>query len=121
MCVLNLPRESRYKQENVILVGLIPGPHEPKRNINTFLRPLVNDLCKLWAGVRFDICSLKSSKVIRCALICVACDLPAGRKICGFLSHAARLGCSKCYKEFPGSVGSMDYSGFDKQLENTYR
>ena len=41
MCVLNLPRESRYK---VILVGLIPGPHEPKR---TFLRPLVNDLCKL--------------------------------------------------------------------------
>ena len=44
MCVLNLPRESRYK---VILVG-----HEPKR---TFLRPLVNDLCKLWAGVRFDI------------------------------------------------------------------
>ena len=84
MCVLNLPRESRYKQENVILVGLIPGPHEPKRDINTFLRPLVDDLCRLWVGVQFNICSLKSSKIIRCALICVACDLPADAKFVGF-------------------------------------
>ncbi len=62
-----------------------------------------------------------------CVACDVACDLPAGRKICGFLSHAARarLGCSKCYnalsvtKNFPGSVGSMDYSGFgDEHTEN---
>ncbi len=29
MVLLNLPREVRYKRENVILVGLIPGPKEP--------------------------------------------------------------------------------------------
>ena len=114
MCVLNLPCESRYKQENVILVGLIPGPHEPKHDINTFLRPLVEDLLELWKGVSFNICSLRSSKVTRCALIRIACDIPAGRKICGFLGHGARLGCHKCYKEFPGTVSSMDYSGFDR-------
>ena len=26
----NLPRSERYKLENVILVGVIPGPNEPK-------------------------------------------------------------------------------------------
>ena len=114
MCVLNLPREVRYKQHNVILVGLVPGPHEPKRDINTFLKPLVDDLLKLWSGVQFNVHSVRSYKIIRCALLCVACGLPAGRKVCGFLGHGARLGCSRCYKEFPGSAGTMDYSGFDR-------
>ena len=31
-----------------------------------------------------------------------------------FLGHNARLGCSRCLKEFPGQVGCMDYSGFDR-------
>ncbi len=39
-------------------------------------------------------------------------DLPATRKTCGFLSHSAALGCSKCLKRFPGTAGFMDYSGF---------
>ena len=30
LSVLNLPRKIRYKRENMILVGLIPGPHEPE-------------------------------------------------------------------------------------------
>ena len=51
---------------------------------------------------------------IRCALMCVSCDILAGRKIWGFLGHSAHLGSSKCLKEFSGTVGSMDYSGFDR-------
>ena len=27
---LNLPRNERYKPENIILIGIIPGPKEPK-------------------------------------------------------------------------------------------
>ena len=53
-------------------------------------------------------------KKIRSALLCVACDLPAGRKVCGFLGHNASLGCSCCLKAFPGTVGSMDFSGFNR-------
>lgn len=34
--------------------------------------------------------------------------------MCGFLGHGAHLGCSRCLKKFSGSVGSMDYSGFDR-------
>ena len=99
----------------MILVCLIPGPHKPQHDINSFLGPLVSDLLKLWNGMDMEIKSIKSVKKIRCALMCVACDIPAGWKICGFLGHNARLGCSRCLKIFPGGVGSKDYSGFDRQ------
>ena len=36
---LNLPRNMRHRQENVILVGLIPGPSELKHVFNTYLDP----------------------------------------------------------------------------------
>ena len=58
--------------------------------------------------------SLSCVKKIRGEPICVACDLPAGRKIHGFQSYSARLGCSRCYKKFPGEFGALDYSGFDR-------
>ena len=112
--VLNLPREERYKQENTILVGLVPGPTEPD-TLNSFIKPLVNDLLNLWNGVQLNVASLSCIRKIRAALVCVACDLPAGRKMCGFLSYTARLGCSRCYKKFPGDFGALDYYGFDRQ------
>ena len=44
LCIANLPRSLRCKQENVILVGIIPGPKEPKLTINSYLAPLVDEL-----------------------------------------------------------------------------
>ena len=38
---MNLPRLVRFKRENIIIVGLIPGPSEPPGTINTYLSPLV--------------------------------------------------------------------------------
>ena len=53
--------------------------------------------------------------IVKCAIICCSCDLPAGRKLCGFLGHNARLGCSKCQKEFFSvSFGNQDFSGFNR-------
>ena len=49
--IMNLPREECFLPENVVVCGIIPGPSEPKRNINRFLPPLVSDLRKLWTGV----------------------------------------------------------------------
>lgn len=37
LTVLNLPRSVRYKLENVLVIGCIPGPKEPKHHINTYL------------------------------------------------------------------------------------
>ena len=44
----------------------------------------------------------------------MSCDSPAARKSCGFLSHIAHFGCTKCKKVFAGGVGQKDYSGFDR-------
>ena len=75
----------------------------------------MDDLLKLWSGVELNVAAVKCRKQIRCALLCVACDLPAGRKVCGFLGHSAHLGCSRCFKTFTGAVRTMNYSGFDRE------
>lgn len=80
LTIMNLPRCIRNKTDNVILVGLIPGPHEPQRDINPFLEPFVDELLRFWTGVELNVHSFSEQKMIRSALLCVACDLPAGRK-----------------------------------------
>ena len=80
-----------HKTDNVILVGLIHGPHEPQHNINTFLEPLVDELMEFWEGCELKVHSHAAKKVVR-MLLCCACDLPAGRKACGFLVTQLNLG-----------------------------
>lgn len=48
------------------------------------------------------------------ALLCVGCDVPASRKLCGFYGHMANLGCNKCEKNFPGMIGEKTFGGFDR-------
>ena len=114
--MLNLPRSIRYKRENIILIGLIPGPSEPKKHINSFLKPLVEELIELWKGAKFSVCTSSGikSEFVRGAILCVSCDLPAASKTCDFLGHVANLSCSRCLKVSPGEVGNKDYSGFDR-------
>ena len=110
--IFNLPRGMRSKPESTLLVRLIPGPHEPRHDMNTFMEPFVVDLLRFWDGVELNVPFLQCRKLIRCALLCVACDIPAGRKVWGVLSHNSHLGCSRCLKQFTGTVGSMNFSGF---------
>lgn len=116
LTILNLPRTLRYKNENLIIVGIIPGPSEPHHDMNSYLHPLVNELLSFWEGINLQVNTASGviEEKVRCALLCVACDLPAGRKACGFLACNARLGCSRCLKEFSGGVGNQDFSGFER-------
>ena len=98
LTIQNLPRTDRYLMENVLLVGMIPGPKEPERDINTFLEPLIDDLQILHKGVTVqNPNSFFGSTTIRAILTCIGSDLPATRKVCGFLSYNATKGCSKCF------------------------
>ena len=115
LVVQNLPRSERFKVSNIILVGLIPGPKEPK-SINPYLDLLVDDLRQLFHGVDIPHPNFTSNKIrVRALLTCVVCDLPATRKLCGFLGVNATKGCSKCKKCFPTTTfGSKpDYSGYE--------
>ena len=56
----------------------------------------------------------RSGKIVRCAVLCIACDIPAGRKIYGLPWYTAHYACSRCKKYFPGTFGCIDYSGFNR-------
>ena len=91
MTVLNLPRSEHFKSKWTMILDVILGPTEPKGNINTFLKPIVDDLISLWNGVPLH----PAGTVIRAALLGVSCDMPALRKVSQFLGHKADLGCSR--------------------------
>ena len=46
--------------KNVIIIGCIPGLKEPKKNVNTFLKPVVKELQRHWEGVYLETSSLFS-------------------------------------------------------------
>ena len=78
LTIQNLPREERYKLENVVLVGIIPGLRKPKLTINCFLSPLVTDLKEAWINGIGVTSPTKGTVAVKLALTyCVACDMPA--------------------------------------------
>ena len=111
MTVLNLPRAERFKERWTMVLGIIPGPTEPKGNINTFLKPLEDDLLLLWDGLPLH----PEGKTVKAALIALSADIPALRKVSQFVSHKADYGCSRCkFKaerepSMRGSSGNMSY------------
>ena len=110
--VNNLPRNIRFKPENLIIAGIIPGPVEPQYTINTYLEPIVNDLLSLWFE-GFEICINDQRTKLTAAVTCMSSDLPATRKLLGILGTNAINGCSKCWKKFPRNADNIpDYSGY---------
>ena len=114
--IMNFPHEYRFKRENILPIGIIPGPQEPKHDMNSLLEALVQELLHFKDGLPMSVNLSTQEVTIRCLLSCVACDLPAVTKLCGYLSYSAKIGCSKCYKEYSCDVGARDYSGFDGSL-----
>ena len=109
LAVENLPRELRFKRENILI---IPGPSKPSMYINSYLEPLIDELELLWDGVVVTMDKRKRFGLPSC----IACDVPAARKVGGFIGHKGKRGCSRCLKEFKVErFGDYpDYSGFKK-------
>lgn len=118
LTVNNLPRAVRYKKENAILVGLMPGLKEPKTyEINHYLRPLVKKLQELYKGKQMKTHLFPETPVtVRADLLMVACDTPAGRKVPDFTAANRSRACFKGDRTFivtPETNNRIDLSGFD--------
>ena len=84
------------------------------KSLNTFLKPFVDELQLLWKGVNLTTYVHPAGVEVRAALLCIAADSPAARKVSGFNAHNAIYGCMKCLKKFPGRVGEKkSYAGYD--------
>ena len=103
----------------MILAGIIPGPNELSLHINSFLEQLVVELNKLWKGVEIE--TMEGKQNFFAAVIYNSCDIPACRKIGGFVGHGAIKGCSRCLKSFASDSHAFgdkaDYcnSGFNSE------
>ena len=102
----------RYKIENVIIIGIIPGPHEPKKHLNTYLGPLIAEFKELSTGQWFM--TAIGRQFIRCVLVGLSSDIPASRKVAGFTGHSSTKACSRCLKSFHKVGDKIDYSGFER-------
>jgi len=88
---LNLPPHERYKNENVFVFGMIPG-HPSINEIPECMRPLVDEFQTFALGVNFAKTAAKpNGRKIRAVMFPLIADLPAMRKVAGFLSHSAAL------------------------------
>jgi hypothetical protein len=87
-------KEKRYKEENVLFVGLWVGNSKP--DFNAFLSILVNDLSSLEAGVKMVDPNRDQIKV-RARLIRMTFDLPARAGVLHQIGHGGRCPCSFCY------------------------
>jgi len=106
--VCNLPREIRFKKENILTLGLLPGPNEVKlHKINHYLSPIVDELLEFWNGVEIPA----AGKNVRLALICCSNDIPAARKLCDYIS--ASVSCHRCYKRANSNGNKLNFGGFD--------
>ena len=90
LVLVNLPREIWFRKENIIIIGVIPGPKEPKGNINFFLKPLVEEFLGLWNGA--IIKENDGEAYYKFPLIGSSSDLPTTRKLFGFTSYNATEG-----------------------------
>ncbi|OAD66661.1 hypothetical protein PHYBLDRAFT_71909 [Phycomyces blakesleeanus NRRL 1555(-)] len=81
----NLPREERYKKENIVLFGLIPYAKQAKTSeANHYLCLLVAEPKKVYSGVVISIKKYPSGTLVHAALLPVVCEIPAARKTRGF-------------------------------------
>jgi hypothetical protein len=114
--ICNLPRDIRFHHENLLLLGLLPGPNEVSlHKINHYLAPIVNELESLWNGVTLNTNECLEGKRIRAALILVSCDIPATRKICGHVS--ALVSCHRCQKKANYENRQHNFAGMDDMDE----
>ena len=117
--ICNLLRDIRFKKENMLTLGLLPGPVEVKlHRINHYLAPIIDVLLELWHGFDLPVSTKHpTGKRIRLAVICCSNDIPAARKLCGHIS--ALVGCHRCYKraESNGDNKKINFGGFDDMDE----
>jgi hypothetical protein len=123
MVCLNLPPALRYKMENMYLVGIIPGPHEPSlTEINHLLRPLVDDLITFWDhGVYYSKTALHASgRRVRCAVVPLVCDLPASKQMAGLSSATSGYFCSFCLQH-SDNIRNLDYETWEPRSDEEHR
>jgi Transposase family tnp2 len=91
----NLPPDIRYKKENLILVGIIPGPKHPS-NLTSFLQPLIDEFKRLEQGVRAWDGYREEWFTLTASLLHIGGDQPACALMMGMKGPRGKHPCRCC-------------------------
>jgi hypothetical protein len=85
LMILNLPPWLCNKQKYIILSGLISGPQQPGNNIDTYFRPLIEDLKVLWYNNGVEVWDEHKREYfqLKVILFVIVSDSPAARNMSG--------------------------------------
>jgi hypothetical protein len=91
----NLPPNKYLQQDFVFLALVIPGPKDPKKQMNIFLHPLMEEMKEVWQGVNAYDTHLKCRFNLHPTYLRSICDYLAYDKFVGCCVHG-RLNCPIC-------------------------
>ncbi len=97
----NLPLWLCLKKQFIFLSLIIPGPKNPKNNLDVYLQPLVEELKMLWeVGVTTYDISKKQNFQLRASLLWTINDFPAYGMLSGWCTAAmSKTACPYCMGE----------------------
>ncbi|XP_057248861.1 uncharacterized protein LOC104906231 [Beta vulgaris subsp. vulgaris] len=95
----NLPPSMCMKKPFMFLSLLVPGPKNPKGNLDVYMQPLIEELKQLWeiGAMTYDI-SQKQNFMLRAALLWTVSDFPAYGMLSGWAT-AGKKACPYCMEE----------------------
>jgi rubrerythrin len=107
----NTPPWVCMKESSFMLTLLIPGPRSPGKDMDVYLRPLVDELKLLWTdGVQTRDVSSDSVFTMRAALLWTINDYPARSSLSGWSGQGYKA-CATCNKDTP-SIRLKDKIGY---------
>lgn len=113
---LNLPPHERYLKENIILIGIIPGPKQPV-DLDSFFYPLCMEMLKLQEGIPAWNGLLDQEFILRAHISLIGADQVGREKLMNMKGSGSYKFCSYCQisgysSRISGKRGGRVYSPF---------
>ncbi|KAL5569773.1 hypothetical protein UlMin_026348 [Ulmus minor] len=119
----NLPPWICMKAEYLMLSLLIPGPQSPGKDMDVFLRPLIDELKELWVhGLDTRDTAYENGVFrMRAALLWTINDFPARSSLSGWSGQGYRA-CPTCNEDTPSMrvIGKTAYFGHRRFLATNH-
>ncbi|XP_060965657.1 uncharacterized protein LOC133034566 [Cannabis sativa] len=118
----NLPPWLCMKDNYFLLSTLIPGAKSPGKDMDIFLRPLVDELKELWNnGVATRDSSTNSMFTMRAALLWTVNDFPARSSLSGWSGQGYKA-CPTCNEDTTSIrvIGKTSYVGHRRFLPSNH-
>ncbi|GJS58353.1 hypothetical protein Tco_0653137 [Tanacetum coccineum] len=120
----NLPPWLCMKESSFMLTLLIPGPKSPGKDIDVYLRPLIDDLKVLWAlkGVETIDVATGQKFNMRAMVLWTINDFPARSSLSGWSGQGYKA-CPTCNEDTPSVrvLGKTAYVGHRRFLKKPHK